>query len=441
LHGDARQIGKRRADTRILDSIFVVLLLARVYVPASALDVVSNYTTPGGSVVQKMHFAALGLIFLYILKSVVPRTCRAQRSSNLRAEVKNVKIAAVVLLAAIVIVNACTILYGHSTPIAYSVDSLAVAAISALYLVELSQRMRETILGLLVVSMACNDVVAIGEFVTSVHVLPTANLGVFGPFRATAFLNHPLLVGLLNVTALPVLFATAWPARTKLAFSVLFLAAIFAAGARSATVVAVLLMLGCVGTMVFSSARRANVNPGPALIAYLTIVALLAAVIAVLFALGFLDRLQSGLVDNSSMARLKVYGLFALATPDEILWGMDFDRVMFAAQRVLGLSAIESSIVWYVLQYGIIGAALLVLALLNYIYFLARGRDGLVWLSALTFLIVASTNNTLSAKGPALTFVSALVLCCRCQPRAAVFRSKLISLKTPARAVRKSFPT
>ena len=94
----------------------------------------------------------------------------------------------------------------------------------------------------------------------------------------------------------------------------------------------------------------------------------------------------------------------------------------------LGLrqKSIESSIVVFIFQFGIIGSSILIGGLLYVFYRLGRGAQIQVKVGLLTFLLVALTNNTLSAKGPALTVIFLLAI---------AFRSSLKVLHRPRGAV------
>lgn len=116
------------------------------------------------------------------------------------------------------------------------------------------------------------------------------------------------------------------------------------------------------------------------------------------FVLGIGGRLREmGLYDESSAsARVDVWGIFDILPIQEFLFGFDFDQVekiMFGA----GIEVTENFWIDYLLRYGLIFLLLYVILYCKLIRALYKGYPRFqILLTFLTFILIASTNNSLS---------------------------------------------
>ena len=97
------------------------------------------------------------------------------------------------------------------------------------------------------------------------------------------------------------------------------------------------------------------------------------ALLGFLLSFGLLERFQDGLLDESAMARVNVYGLFDLVSWNDILFGTDIGMIRNLALQHFDLQFIESAIVMLVFQLGLFGTIAFLGFLAQLIWVLLRG--------------------------------------------------------------------
>jgi hypothetical protein len=138
--------------------------------------------------------------------------------------------------------------------------------------------------------------------------------------------------------------------------------------------------------------------------------------IGAMVAMGALSRLEGGLVDQSSQARVDVYRVFEFMSWRELLFGTDLTRIQRLARDIFNLPFIESSPVVFTVQFGLFGAILFALLLGNLYRALLRGRSTIVVLGTLMYFGLALTNNQLSVKSADMLMLGLLIMA-DCGPR------------------------
>lgn len=124
--------------------------------------------------------------------------------------------------------------------------------------------------------------------------------------------------------------------------------------------------------------------------------------------LGFLARFQGGYIDDSAQTRIEIYRVFDYVTWKEILFGSDLLTLKKIVNEKLGIQFIESAIVFFVFDFGLIGFIAFSILLGWLFHVLSRHSHILLPLGVLCFLGLALTNNTLSTKVP--SFFAMLVM-------------------------------
>src|ERR1700685_508737 len=113
------------------------------------------------------------------------------------------------------------------------------------------------------------------------------------------------------------------------------------------------------------------------------------------------------------MARIVVFQIFSYLDWSELIWGVGNLTMYKLLSLGLNLDFIENSLIVYVFQFGIVGAIVLVGALLYCLVALGRRAPALLKVTLGAFLLVALTNNTLSSKGPAVLLIFMLAMAFR----------------------------
>lgn len=115
---------------------------------------------------------------------------------------------------------------------------------------------------------------------------------------------------------------------------------------------------------------------------------------------GFLDRFKSGYVDDSAQTRIEIYRVFEFVSWRDIILGTDILKIRKIAQEFYEIELIESAIVFFVFDFGLIGTVLFALLFFWLMWRLARYSHPVIGLGLMVFVGLALTNNTLSTKVP-----------------------------------------
>ncbi|WP_460448007.1 VpsF family polysaccharide biosynthesis protein [Alsobacter sp. SYSU BS001988] len=379
-------------------------LLSRFVLSENLLNAVIDYSSDGGSVLEKIHvgtYLGAGLLALALLTT---------RIALLPAEVRILRQFGW-LLAVIAALTAVVVLAGNSVSAGFLVDTYVSSALACALMFVLPPGSRRRIGDALLIFMALSSLVAIAEKAVGLRLLPYPY--VENGFRPTGLTSHPLVVGLFNAGSIAFVMATRWPGWAKAAAMLLLVVAAFAAGARTGALLAA-------GVALVSALTMPLANPDPAQrlktrgLILLGLVCLVPIALPVMAQLGLLERfITDGYVDDSANARVEIYRIFGLVDWRDILLGADPLWIKKLAFEKLGFEFIESPVVMFVFQFGALGAAALFCTILLSLWRLAAGSDWRATLGVVAFLLCALSNNTLSSKNQAIVMMVVLCLAYR----------------------------
>jgi hypothetical protein len=145
-------------------------------------------------------------------------------------------------------------------------------------------------------------------------------------------------------------------------------------------------------------------------IVFLSLLLVIPVALLILPSVGFLDRFQNGLFDESALARVKVYQLFGLVSWQEILFGTDIDAIRRLALEHLNLEYIESPLVMFVFQFGLFGTIAFLLSMTRTLTALLAGAGIHVLIGTVAFFVVALGNNSLASKVPNVMLMIMLLI-------------------------------
>jgi hypothetical protein len=385
---------------RYLFALLWVLILARLVLSANALNKVIPYTADGGSTVEKIHPTTYGIFFVLFVQLLTTRIelddweLRALR-------------ALIVFALAIGALAGYTFLVGDITAIGYLIDTYLVACAAGASMLFVPRPWREKLGASLLLFIAVGTCLAVAEYAMKKRFLPYPMDE--ETFRPTGLSEHPLVLGLYNAVGISFVAVTRWKGFTKACFILLMLLGTFVAGARISSIVAVLSMLLVVALYQSPSMPPDKQFRMKAIVLFGLILAIPAAILA-LSQFGLLARFQDGLLDNSGMARVNIYGLFELVSWREILFGADVREIGKMALQHFDLEFIESSIVNFVFQFGLFGTIFFLLFMARTFLVLLAGAGREVVVSTLAFFVVAGSNNGLSAKTQIVLMIVLLIV-------------------------------
>jgi hypothetical protein len=295
---------------------------------------------------------------------------------------------------------------GHNGSIGYLFDSYLVACAAAALLLFFPQRWREWLGSSLLIFIAASACVALVEFALRTRFLPYPFEELL--FRPTGLTEHPLELGLFNAVGISFVAASRWRGLAKACTIAIMLLGAFAAGARVAAIVAAMCALSAIALHDWPTATpqaRFRIKA----ISLLTAVLAIPAALAILASLGLFERFQNGLVDESALARVNIYRLFELVTWKEILLGTDISEIRHLALFHFDLEFIESSLVMFIFQFGLIGTLIFLAFLARTFLALLSGAGVSVMIGTAAFFIIAFGNNSLSTKTPIVLMIMLLI--------------------------------
>jgi hypothetical protein len=373
---------------------------ALVLLPANLLDKIVNYSAEGGFIATKIHPSTYGIF------AVLPATLLTTRIELDRWELHALRrlIGFVAVMTAIAVF---AVLMGHSGSIGYLFDSYLVACAAAALMLFFPQRWREWLGSSLLIFIAASAGVALVEFALRTRFLPYPFEEL--SFRPTGLTEHPLVLGLFNAVGISFVAASRWHGFAKASTIAIMLLGAFAAGARVAAIVAAMCALSAIALHDWPTATpqaRFRIKAISLLAAILAI----PAALTVLASLGLFERFQNGLVDESALARVNIYRLFELVSWKEILLGTDISEIRRLALFHFDLKFIESSVVIFVFQFGLIDTVVFLIFLARTFLALLAGSGRYVVIGTAAFFIIAFGNNSLSTKTPNILMITLLIV-------------------------------
>jgi hypothetical protein len=384
---------------RLVFMLFCMLIVMRFVLNANLLNTMMNYSDEGGSIIEKIHPSTYGLIIVLLA------TVFLFRIELTEWELRVLR-SFIVFVAAIGILSAFIWSLGHSGSVGYLIDTYVVACIAAVLMLPFPQAWRESIGTIVIGFIAISACVAIAEFALHARLLPYSNPEL--SFRPTGLTEHPLVLGLFNAVAIWFVPLTRWKLFAKIGVTFILLLGAFAAGARVASIVAAVSAFAVVMLHQRVSVPRVKLLQRKLLFIIAAAVAI-PIMLVLLVQLGLVDRFQRGF-DDSAMARVNIYGLFDLVSWSEILLGTNISRIRAMALEYFDLETIESSLIMFIFQFGLLGMIFFLLFVARTFFTLVSGAGRHVVLGTCAFFIIAGSNNALSSKGATVLVIVMLIV-------------------------------
>ena len=387
----------------IVFMLFLVAVLLRIVISPVALNAVVSYSSEGGPLYEKIHPGT------YLIAIAFGLALLGLRTPLTVAEGKACRL--LIGLFAIVVLSAVGVsVFGHAVSIGYLIDSYVCGCMAGYVMLTLRLEQRRMVVSSVLVVLMANSALTAVEFVIGRGVfLPGYN---DGTFRPSGILDHPLTLGGMNVAAIVYVFLTRWKTQAKLIGAGLLLIGIFAAGARTATLVGAVAFLASV-----ILAPQPGVPSDRKL--QLRILVVLACMVAVpvaflaMDAAGLLARFKDGILDQSGQARVDIYRVFEFVTWNDIMRGADIREIVKITTSRLNLPFIESVIVVFIFQFGLPIAVIFLGGVIGILLRLAWGGDVRLLIAVGGYLAVSLSNNALATKDFSLSLTILMVIALR----------------------------
>ncbi|WP_206616813.1 MULTISPECIES: VpsF family polysaccharide biosynthesis protein [unclassified Mesorhizobium] len=380
--------------------------LLRLTVSPQIMNMVVDYTADGGSFYEKLHFGtyAIFLLLPFVLFS---------RQFLLQGDEIGIFKALMLYSALMFALVPYLFITGRAGSSGFIIDTYLVAGAAGLLMLALNAEVRralgDVVLGMVILSAVLGTI----EAVTQHRFMPYGlNELQFRPIGLSA---HPLALGALCATAIGFVPLTRWRIWVRVASILVLLVGCAASGARAALMLAagetlILLMFVPWPRLTLKHQRQAK--------SVVLLVALVggAALVAILFSGGLLNRFGNTIFDENFMARVTIYQIFGLVSWKDILFGMNVDDLLAIVNEKLHLPYIESAPVVIIMLFGLPIAVLFIVLVFWFIFRLLRAAPLPAWIGTMTFLLAALSNNALSSKAPDITTIVVLLLAYRNVP-------------------------
>jgi hypothetical protein len=390
-----------QGSQRALMALMIVALLFALLLPAPLLTQWTGYADPGGMPLFKFHFYTYALLLALVLVTLAVGPVRFV--SEQAVEQPGVLQFAVV----IVLCAGVTIIRQGVGGVANMANTMFAAPFAVMIAFYLDEARRERLTTLIIGFVTINAAIAICERVAGVNLFVFPAMGGAEYFRATALMGHPLENALITASMVFLVIAMPWSVWSKGFVLLICVAGILAFGARGALSSVLLVGVGTalllgLRALLFKEMRLST------LVAVPWMSALVVAIGAVLTFGTVLGERIVGLakLDVSAQARLHAFKLFDYLSPNDILYGVDFAETNFLLKRDPDVNILENCWIALLLMLGAILFALFVVSLLVFFWSMIRARGAVAFFAVINFVLVASTNNSLSINTPSLLLFS-----------------------------------
>lgn len=386
----------------------VILLIT--FVPGTVLSLMGwNYSGLGGNPITKIHpasYLAMALSGFLMVFSWNEKDLSGGR-------VRFVPLPILTYMLCILAILAFLTLFHGGGSIAFMLDSLLLPGFIIILLQHLTVQQQSTLFRIMIALFLVNVSVGIAESLIGKRLIPFTIQGIEILYdkRPTALMGHPLTNA--HLTAIAIFFAIGC-LHTKAAKVLAggFLAVgLVAFGGRSAMALFALLYMVYLGVLLArkSTARQlqwsdlALVSGGLVLVPF---------AIVVIFAFtpfgqNMLERLTW---DDSAESRLGLFGIFSYLDAIDLFIGIPLERFKTYLILLDMPWTIENAWIQLLVRFGIIFFTVFIFGLYKFFRYLAKGMPMEGLFALVLFLLIASTNNSLSGKGNLLSVLAVLAI-------------------------------
>ena len=305
-------------------------------------------------------------------------------------------------------------------PVTIFIETFIGAALIFIVLQDAGERMAHKLALLIHLLMFINAALGFYELVAGFRLTPLVINGedLLDEPRSTALLGHPLANAMLMGTYIVMLAqggARDLPKALRPICFFMALASLIPFGGRAATA-ATLAALGYLGIRRIMDILAGAEFEIRSILAGIIIVPLTAFGVMIAFDLGAFDTLTNRLFDDEGSAgtRIEMFALFRYLSTYDLIFGPDTAMLMTWV-RLHGLEyGIESFVVAFILNYGLLCTVLFFPPFAMYLYYLKTSLRPGTGLVIIHFLAVALTSISLSSKSPTMSvFVMLLTILMR----------------------------
>jgi len=397
-HLDVTRVG-------VSGALFLTGLFLRLVLSNGLLDQFIPYSRSGGSYAFKIH---IGTMLIFMAYFVQPKF------GPLIPEFKPIRIMGLLFGCALGFITFTLVLRFGLSSIAYLIDTFFCAIVASLYIISARRHVAHQAFRMVCAIVCVNSVIAVAEFLIQRHFLPDPGFH-FTFFRSFSIFGHPLLNALMTGAVALFVLNNKSLGRATLPFFCIAAVAILAFGARAALGMLIVIGLGKHLLSFWSRLVHGKVRRLEMLTLPLGMLFVIASGYFLLFETSFGARFlaKSDLSGASSGARLNVLTIYDSLTRSEFLFGISASTKGMLIEQNPYFTTIENFWIDMSLSFGLVGSIAVFSTLIGFFMAVIKSDRLLCGTAGLFFMIVASSNNALSIKSPALLVFVVFLLAAR----------------------------
>ena len=390
-----------------LTGLVIVLL---TFVPGSLLALLGwNYGGFGGNPLTKIHpasyvtLAVCGFLMLF----------RWNEKDLSGGRVHFIPLPVLTYMLCILAILAFLTLFHGGGSIAFMLDSLLMPGLVIILLQHLTPQQQATLFRMLIGMFVLNVAIGIAESLGGQRLIPFTVQGVEIIYdrRPTALMGHPLSNA--HLTAIAIFFAIGClhSKMAKVLIGGFFAVGLVVFGGRSSMVLGALMYLIYLAALLMRKANARQLQWSDLALVSGGLV-LTPIVIVVIFAFtpfgqNMLERLTW---DDSAQSRIGLFGIFGYLDTLDLLIGIPLERFKTYLILLDMPWTIENAWIQLLVRFGVIFFMIFLFGLYKLFRYLARGQNMEGLCAFVLFLLIASTNNSLSGKGSLLSVFAVLAI-------------------------------
>lgn len=360
------------------------------------LDIFYPYTAEGGNPLLKIHPGTWLLLAGFVLYGFI------RGYGRLLSEIVSYhKPVGVAMIATIILMLYTVAMWGIGGA-AYLVDTYFFATICLILATQLNHRQSLGLFKLIAIIIAMNCLIAIYEYLLRTHLLPNPATGTRF-FRANALMSHPLNNALITFSVALAVFLGPFSKTWRYIMVAIAFLAILAFAARASLVMYVAAVVFIVWSYSFTvkmgkRKRQLWVVAGP----------LMAGLCFIFFYfLVFFTGIGEGVatrasLDESAMARTHAITFFTDLPLSKYFFGVGNEEFVALVNRYSAVSIIENFWIQLIVTYGVPVFFMLLFSYGKLVRWIVGRKQFQAYILVGTWLLAASTNNSLSIKTSAL---------------------------------------
>lgn len=377
----------------LLRNSFYFAIAISLLISSSLLNHFIPYTLDGGNPIYKIHpstyLMSAILLFSFILLKVKIKLIKKNNC--------------VQFILSILIISFISLIQFGTSGLAYLIDTYLVAGMAVLIYSIFIKRTDRRIFKIILYIIIFNSIFAIVETILNINFIPIEKD--FGFHRSTALFGHPLNNGLITASVLIIFYNVKYRAVPKNIMLFIMFLALLSFGSRAALVGVIIgIVLSEIIKIFYTKYTKIENLIIKVTTVNLSIIMVVTVVLLTIFFTPIGDKITSRMeMDDSIQSRLTAIEFIKQFELSEILFGVSGKTYRSYIESESSIKELENYWVVLLLKVGFISTLIFAISLLLMLKAILKDNGKEFYLATIIFLLISSTNNSLTVKTSALT--------------------------------------